>query len=339
MVARLGGLDTVRPEPDFAEFVDAVESELDAIADRIGRFGDGIFFGPTRLAAGLDVDAVFVLGAAEGLCPMTRREDALVPDRDRERAVEGELLTRTRRVLDERRALLASLGAGHVVRVLSFPRGDGRTGRARQPSRWLVDLLAARTGVRADGATIATLTSDHVTPIVRFSMALRHALAPAMSLADRDLHQLEHHVACRARVRRHHLAGESAIARGVELVAARASSVLTRFDGYVAGQVLPRIAAQSDQGDGRVLSPSRLETWAGCPMRYFLGDVLRLAQVERPEDILTISALDRGTLLHTVLEQFVADLIARGIDVPGPDDYLALGSIAAAVMSDYEAAA
>ena len=336
VLARLGGLDTVRPEPDFAEFVDAVDSELDAIADRVGRFGDGIFFGPTRLAAGLDVDAVFVLGAAEGLCPMTRREDALVPDRDRERAVEGELLTRTRRVLDERRALLASLGAGHVVRALSFPRGDGRTGRARQPSRWLVDLLAARTGVRADSATIATLTSDHVTTYRSFLDGLRHALAP-VSLADRDLHQLEHHVACGLEVRRHHLAGESAIARGVELVAARASSVLTRFDGYVAGQVLPRIAAQSDQGDGRVLSPSRLETWAGCPMRYFLGDVLRLAQVERPEDILTISALDRGTLLHTVLEQFVADLIARGIDVPGPDDYLSLGSIAAAVMSDYEA--
>ena len=72
-------------------------------------------------------------------------------------------------------------------------------------------------------------------------------------------------------------------------------------------------------------------------MRYFLGDVLRLAQVERPEDILTISALDRGTLVHTVLELFVADLIARGADLSEPADYLPLGAIAASVMSDYEA--
>jgi ATP-dependent helicase/DNAse subunit B len=72
-------------------------------------------------------------------------------------------------------------------------------------------------------------------------------------------------------------------------------------------------------------------------MRYFLGDVLRLAQVERPEDILTISALDRGSLLHTVLEQFVADLIEQDIETPGPDDYLPLAAIATAVMSDYEA--
>jgi hypothetical protein len=62
-------------------------------------------------------------------------------------------------------------------------------------------------------------------------------------------------------------------------------------------------------------------------MRYFLGDVLRLAQVERPEDILTISALDRGMLLHTVLELFVADIIDRGIEVSEPDDYLPLRGV------------
>jgi ATP-dependent helicase/nuclease subunit B len=337
VLARLGGLDTVRPEPAFAEFVDAVESELDEIADRVGRFGEGVFFGPTRLAPGLDVDAVFVLGVAEGLCPAARREDALVPDRDRALAVAGELLTRTQRVLHERRSLLASLGTGDKVRVLSFPRGDGRTGRARQPSRWLVDLLAARTGVRADSATIATLFNDHVTTYRSFLDGLRQAPV-ALSLADRDLHQLEHHVACGLDVQRHHLAGEPAIARAIDMVAARASSVLTRFDGHVAGQAVPEIAASVDRlGPGRVLSPSRLETWANCPMRYFLGDVLRLAQVERPEDILTISALDRGTLVHTVLELFVADLIARGADLSEPADYLPLGAIAASVMSDYEA--
>ena len=338
VLARLGGLDAVRPEPAFTEFVDAVESELDEIADRVGRFGEGVFFGPTRLAPGLDVDAVFVLGVAEGLCPAARREDALLPDRDRERAVAGELLTRTQRVLHERRALLASLGAGHDMRVLSFPRGDGRTGRARQPSRWLIDLLAARTGVRADSATITTLLSDHVTTYRSFLDGLRQAPAAA-SLADRDLHQLEHHVACGLELHRHHLAAEPTIARAVDMTAARASSTLTRFDGLVAGSAVPQIALAVDRdGYARVLSPSRLETWANCPMRYFLGDVLRLAQVERPEDILTISPLDRGTLVHAVLERFVADLIARDADLTKTDDYFPLFGIAESVMSEYEAA-
>ena len=337
VLTRLGGLDTVRPAPNFIECVEAVDSELDEVADRVGRFGDGVFFGPTRLAPGLDVDAVFVLGVAEGLCPASRREDALVPDRDRQRAIAGELLTRTQRVLHDHRALLASLGTGVHVRVLSFPRGDGRTGRARQPSRWLVDLLAARTGVRVDSATIASQVNDHVTTYRSFLDGLRQAPTP-LSLADRDLRVLERHTACGLDVRRHHLAAETAIARGVAMITARASSSLTRFDGHVVGQVVPQLTSQSDQaGHGRVLSPSRLETWAGCPMRYFLGDVLRLAQVDRPEDILTISALDRGTLVHAVLEQFVAELIERDAEVSGPDDYRRLYDIAVSVMADYEA--
>jgi RecB family exonuclease len=337
VLTRLGGLDTVRPEPSFIEFVEEIDSELDEIADHVGRFGDGVFFGPTRLAPGLDVDAVFVLGVAEGLCPAARREDALVPDRDRQRAVAGELLTRTQRVLHDRRALLASLGTGRQVRVLSFPRGDGRTGRARQPSRWLVDLLAARTGIRVDSSTIAVQANDYVTTYRSFVDGLRSAPAP-LSLADRDLRVLERHVACGLEVRRHHLVTEPAIARGVEMITARASSALTRFDGNVVGQIVPRLASSSDQAiQGRVLSPSRLETWAGCPMRYFLGDVLRLAQIDRPEDILTISALDRGTLVHAVLEQFVADLIERDVDLSERDDYRPLYDIAARVMADYEA--
>jgi RecB family exonuclease len=336
LLARLGGLDSVRPHPSIDEFVDAVDSELDATADRVGRFGEGVFFGPTRLAPGLDVDAVFVVGVAEGFCPATRREDALLPDRDRARAVAGELHTRAQRVLHDRRSLLAALAVGEQIRVCTYPRGDGRTGRARQPSRWLVDLLETRMGRRVDSDAIAHLVNEHVTTYRSFVDGLRNGPAPT-SLADRDMHHLERHVECGLDVRMHHLAAEIEIARGVDLIEARASTGLTRFDGNVAGMAVPRVAAEADAAASRVLSPSRLETWATCPMRYFLGDVLRLAQVDRPEDIFTISALDRGTLVHTVLEQFVADLLERDADVRARDDYEPLSAIAAAVMADYEA--
>jgi RecB family exonuclease len=335
VLTRLGGLDTVRPNPAFDEFVEAVDSELDSVADRVGRFGDGLFFGPTRLAPGLDVDAVFVIGVAEGFCPTGRREDALLPDRDRVCAIAGELPTRAQRVQHDRRALLSALATGGRVRVCTFPRGDGRTGRGRQPSRWLVDLLAERTGVRVHSDAIAQLANDHVTTYRSFVDGLRTGPAP-LSLADRDLHDLERHVVCGLEVRRHHLATEPEIARGVDLVEARSSASLTRFDGNVAGRAVPLLAASGDDA-GRVLSPSRLETWATCPMRYFLGDVLRLAQVDRPEDIFTISALDRGTLLHTVLERFVAGLLASGSDVHERADYQSLLAVAADVMSEYEA--
>ena len=46
-------------------------------------YGTGLVYGPLAAAAGHDLDAVFVVGLAEGLCPMARRDEALLPERVR----------------------------------------------------------------------------------------------------------------------------------------------------------------------------------------------------------------------------------------------------------------
>ena len=83
---------------------------------------------------------------------------------------------------------------------------------------------------------------------------------------------------------------------------ARGSRALTEWDGY-----LGQAAQGSDRLLGaltRVFSPTRLESWSKCPFQFFLGNVLSLSAWETPEDVLTISALDRGTLVHKILERF-----------------------------------
>src|SRR5207237_666429 len=53
---------------------------------------------------------------------------------------------------------------------------------------------------------------------------------------------------------------------------------------------------------------------------YFLGAVLGIEAVENPEEQLTMSALDRGDLVHRALEQFIAEVLARpAADQPAPD--------------------
>jgi ATP-dependent helicase/DNAse subunit B len=61
----------------------------------------------------------------------------------------------------------------------------------------------------------------------------------------------------------------------------------------------------------RPASPTALQNWAACPFRYLLGNILRVAETERPEETLTISAKDRGTLLHQALETFIRESPAR----------------------------
>jgi RecB family exonuclease len=96
-----------------------------------------------------------------------------------------------------------------------------------------------------------------------------------------------------------------AVGRGFEARAARVGPAFTAWDGNVAGHAIASPAT------GTPVSPSRLETWAACPFRYFLQSVLRLGERDDPERVVEISAADRGTLVHAVLERFLAEVLER----------------------------
>ena len=117
---------------------------------------------------------------------------------------------------------------------------------------------------------------------------------------------------------RHPLVSAGAPARSIRAGASRNQRRLTEFDG--------NLSSLAD-GDGFQLgrpespvSPTRLESWATCPYSYFLGHVLRLGSLETPEEVTTISALDRGGLVHTILERFIAGEVASG-GLPAPGEF------------------
>jgi ATP-dependent helicase/nuclease subunit B len=93
-------------------------------------------------------------------------------------------------------------------------------------------------------------------------------------------------------------------------IAARRSPDLTAWDGNLAGFPVPSPAG------GEVLSASRLEAWAACGFRYFLGSVLRLGGRDDPERIIELGPTDRGSAVHEILEKFFTDQIAVGAPAP-----------------------
>jgi ATP-dependent helicase/DNAse subunit B len=54
-------------------------------------------------------------------------------------------------------------------------------------------------------------------------------------------------------------------------------------------------------------SPTALEKWAQCGLQYLFATVLRVGQSEVPEDPDTLSPLERGSLIHEILDQFFVD--------------------------------
>jgi len=314
----LAALAEIRAEASLATFVRALESELDAPAGRVGRFGAGVFVGGLHHAYGGDFDVVHVVGMAEGAFPPLGREDPLIPDRVR-RGTGGALPVHAVRRAEERRDYLAALAAA-PARSLSYPRADPRAQRKRLPARWLLESASRLVGepVGVDELTrLAAAEWLHVVP--SFEAGVR-APGEAGSLTERDVRSLRAWQESRRGLERHPLvAAKPSLAAGVTAVRHRRSAALTRFDGHV-GPV-PGLLPEEDAA----VSPTALQDWGTCPFRYLLGRVLRVREVERPEATHRISALARGSLVHAVLAEFLDSAEPRTApDQPWTDDERAL---------------
>jgi ATP-dependent helicase/nuclease subunit B len=315
---RLVTLDEVEGPVTLDVFHRTLELELDADLGRVGRFGEGLLVAPLSFAVGIDLDLLVVVGLAEGILPSAPGDDSLLPDRER-LLTQGEL--RLSRELPDRqqRQLRAGLAAAQR-HVLCAPRGDLRASNEHVRSRWLAEMTAERPPSQTDGLDGRIMVEE----VPSFAHGVTHAVFPATAQEYR------------LRAPRVALA-DPVVAAGTAMRRGRRSDQLTRFDGNLSGQPLP-----SPHDD--VVSATRLESWAVCPHAYFVRHILRVHPTEDPAEALWISPLDRGSLVHEILERFLGAVLARAPDEqPGPDqswsaiDRELLHRIAAELFADYEA--
>ncbi len=266
------------------------------------------------------------------MLPAPRRDDAVLPDVARANA-NGELELRAGQLGEQHRQFLAAIAsAPEGRRTLLFPRGDLRSSRESLPSRWLLDSASERAGRPIRATDFAALGEPVVDVVPSHHAGLSNAAVHG-SIVERDLAAVERHVAIGGDAAAHP-ASERA-GRGIEASRARRSSEFTKWDGNLAGHDLGSTAA-------RLLSPTRLQAWAACGYRYFLAYVLKLAERDDPDRLVEISALDRGSGVHLVLETFIRGLLEAdelpAWDEPWSDAHrAAVASLAGEVFDAYEA--
>jgi ATP-dependent helicase/nuclease subunit B len=294
----LSTLDELGTPASLTVLRDVLDLELQQSLPRVGSFGTGVLVAPLSASIGLAADIVYVVGLAEDLYPGRVHEDALLPQRVRDAAA-PELASARDRLDEKQRHLLAAFASGAQKVVASFPRGDLRRSSRRLPTRWLLGTLRELTGDHALAATEWNQASygDRLLTSASYAGSLTTATMPA---TEQDW-----------RIRSASAGGPlgDPVVDGARLLLrSRASAVFTRFDGDLSGvSGLPDYARED-----RVASPTSLESYATCPHAYFVERLLQVEPLEAPEDLLVISPLQIGNLIHNSLDTFV-NRLARSL--------------------------
>ncbi len=304
---RLANLDEIDRNPRPATFRHTLISELGTATRRKGRVGHGVFADQVGAAPGLEFDRIILIGMAEGTFPHSPLDDPLLPDRER-KALGDDLTLMSDRMAEQHRNLLTAL-ASTEISTLVYSRGDSRRASEQHASRWLLDSATQLAGRLVDSTNLENLADDEAATwfehVPSLAGRVLHAEFPA---TDQEFHLQALAQTAESDDRP---VGDAVLSRGADLVQSRASEKFTRFDGNLADV---DIAGLMDE----VVSPTSLETWADCPMRYLFRHVLRVLPVDQPEELLEISPLEKGSLVHNALDRFMQEQLDEGqVPLPG----------------------
>ncbi len=185
--------------------------------------------------------------------------------------------------------------------TLSFPRGDLRRQGDRVASRWLLADAARLSGRNAVFTRdLGALERPWLRLVPSYAAGLARLTFPATAQEWRQATMLADPGPV--------IDIDPILGAGVELARGRRSGEFTRFDGNLAGLALTGVVGTT--------SATRLETWAACPHAFLMRYLLGVEVVEDPEPKLEMDPLDKGSLIHEILERFIAEQIAAGRSGP-----------------------
>jgi len=322
----LAEIDSIEPEgTTLQEFSRMLAECLDTPAGRVGATGSGVFIAPLYSARGMEFDVIYIPGMAEGAFPPPAYDDAVIPDGLKKQLGDGALLAlRSTRRLNDRRTFLAAASAGQRV-VLSYPRAGIEGQKIAYPASWLIreaqvlhQKAPCAVKEKTEDPPTSTVSSANLEtfdgePWLTAVQSVQQGLESMGGLAPADIHDYDMSSFARwcssgQKPEQHFLVQNGSIClRALAMELARKGDSFTAWDGNVS-----ELAGRSSRlgiPEDRQFSPTRLERWAKCPFQYFMNYILEIEVLDRPEEIMSIPPMERGSMVHTILERFMQTLL------------------------------
>ena len=269
---------------------------------------------------------------SEGSYPRRDRDDPLLPDPLKAKLdPAGDVMPgRQRRARIERRTYLVTRNSAST-QYLYWPRGEAGARRGSGPARWFLEAARDAIGNQSlQPGDLLAESPDNPLVIVPDETPAHRVISVPSDLHEYRLKSADAWRSASGARDDHFLASEPAfpVRRALEFEDSRQTSEWTVFDGNLTSRGL------SKPGLG-IVSASRFESWARCPYQYFLAYVAGVAPTERPEDEPGITPMERGSIVHRVLEHFVTERFARRIEDRAGQTEL-LRELVAAAFDEFE---
>ena len=298
--------DVAKTNVDFPRFTRTIQRLLRANVGGSSGWGSSILVAPLAAGTGSAFKSVHIVGMAEGGLPGPGRSDPLLSDNFRRQLDPqgSRLLTKNDHLELDQQTFQLALSCAPVDRMYWNKALLGATNES-YPSPWFVnEVQKAFQKTNVPVKSLMDPQSEYVETVTAQS-DLKTSDAEAASEYEFGLRD----VAIRAETTssRSHLLSDPSFAQaaaGYQVTSSRNSGLFGDFDGYVADTYINALPIWHT-------SATALESYAKCPYSYFLAQELNVDERIDPEESLTLSALDKGILVHSILEQFLKDF---GVD-------------------------
>ena len=298
IIGSLVDLDGIAPPPTLDRVADAVNARIGSTTRHVGESAAAVTVGRLLEGAGRDLEVSIIVGAAEGIIPARRRADPLLPP---------ELTGRTlaHDIDHDHRLWNLTLAAGRSHRIITFPRGSLRGGAEKVPSRWLLPTLKhlADNPVGVVDWQKDTAATPQIVTIESFDSAIQKVDSRIGTSAASATEWRQRALAAVPARRRQSVLPDPIITNGMSLRSDRLTGRFSRFNGNVSSvRNLLRYF-------GDAVSPTPLESWVASPYKFFLEHILRVRVLTDPDAAAEIDALAKGTLIHSILENYIQTVI------------------------------